>query len=131
MDISGRVNGVLRNAALWAGLGTAILAIALGGVGFLVAGFYLFLADRIGTAPAAAATGGVLLLLAILVALIGGAIIKKTKKQRPSLLAEFGGTIGMAGRLVGLLVRRDPKKALIISIIAGALAEYVTSEKKS
>jgi hypothetical protein len=130
MDISGRVNGVLRSFALWAGLGVAILAIALGGVGFLIAGFYIFLADRMGNAAAAASTGGVLLVMAIFVALIGGAIIKKTKKQRPSLLSEFGGTIGMAGRLVGMLVRRDPKKALIISIIAGALAEYVTSEKK-
>jgi hypothetical protein len=36
----------------------------------------------------------------------------------------------MAGRLVGLLVRKDPKKALILSIIAGAVAEYISSERK-
>jgi hypothetical protein len=130
MNISGRVNGVLRNAALWAGLGTAILFIALAGLGFLIAGFYIWLAGQMAHAPAAAITGGVLLLLSIFTALVGGAVIRKARVQHPSLISEFGGTIGLAGRLVGLLVRKDPKKALILSAIAGALLEYITSEKK-
>jgi len=130
MNISGRVNGVLRNAALWAGLGTAILFIALAGLGFLIAGFYIWLAGQMAHAPAAAITGGVLLLLSIATALIGGAVIRKTRARHPSFISEFGGTVGLAGRLVGLLVRKDPKKALILSAIAGALLEYITSEKK-
>ncbi len=130
MNISGRVNAVLKNAALMAGLGTAVLVIALAALGFLITAFYIFISHKTGPAAAAAITGGVLLAIAIFTAVAGAAIIRKTRKQQPSLLAEFGGTIGLAGRLVGMLVRRDPRKAIVISVILGALAEYITGEKK-
>jgi hypothetical protein len=130
MNISGRINGMLRNAALWAGLGVVIVAVVLAALGFLIAGLFLWLVHRLPAESAAAVLGGGLLIGALLLALIGGAVIRKSRRKYPSLISEFGGTIGLAGRLVGMLVRRDPKKALIISIIAGALAEYITSDKK-
>lgn len=130
MNISGRINGVLRNAALWAGLGVIIVAVVLAAIGFLITGLYMWLLHRLPPELAAAALGGGLLVGALLLAWIGGTVIRKSRRKYPSLLSELGGTIGLAGRLVGMLVRRDPKKALIISIVAGALAEYITSERK-
>jgi hypothetical protein len=56
--------------------------------------------------------------------------LKKTKKQRPSLLSEFGSTVGLATRLIGMLVRRDPKKAIILAAVSGAIAEYVMSDTR-
>ena len=81
-------------------------------------------------ATAAAITGGVMLVLAIGTGVIGGAYLKRQRDKQPSLLSEFGGLAGLAGQLIGSLVRRDPKKAVIISMILGALAEYVTSDRK-
>lgn len=130
MNISGRINGTLRNAALWAGLGVVIVAVVLAALGFLITGLFMWLTHRLPAESAAAVLGGGLLVAAVVLAWIGGAVIRKSRRKYPSLLSEFGGTIGLAGRLVGMLVRRDPKKALIISIIAGALAEYITSDKK-
>jgi hypothetical protein len=130
MNISGRIRSLLRGAALSAGVGAAFLAILLAGFGFMVAGLFIWLAQHLGVPLAAAATGGGLIIFALLFLAAGRAAIRKSRKRYPSLLAEFGGTIGMAGRLVGLLVRKDPKKALILSIIAGAVAEYISSERK-
>jgi hypothetical protein len=130
MNISGRINGVARNIALWACLGVVILGVVLAALGFLITAAFIVLAHRMDHAQAAGLLGGLLLVLALLLAWIGGAIIRNSRKRYPSLLAEFGGTIGLAGRLVGMLVAKDPKKALILSVIAGALAEYITSDRK-
>jgi hypothetical protein len=46
------------------------------------------------------------------------------------LISEFTGIAGTAGRIAGLLIRRDPRKSLILAVIAGALAEYITSDSK-
>jgi hypothetical protein len=130
MDISGRVNGVIRGIALWTALGIVILGVVLAAIGFLIAGGYIWLSHRMDHAAAAASLGGGLLAVAVLIALIGGAVIRKSRKRYPSLLTEFSGSIGLAGRLVAMLIRRDPKKALILSIVAGALAEYITNDRK-
>jgi hypothetical protein len=130
MQVGKRAAGLVKSAALWAGLAGAVCCIALAGLGFMVFGFDVWLARMLGAAAAAAITGGVLLLLAMLVAVIGGGILRGMRKRQPSMLAEFGGTVGIVARLVTLLVRRDPKKAIILSVIAGALAEYLVGEKK-
>jgi hypothetical protein len=130
MNLSRRVNSLTKNAALWAGVAMAVLCTALAGLGFLIAGFYIFLTQYINNAAAAAATGGVMLAIAILIGTIGGGLLRRMRRKQPSLVSEFGGTIGMAGRLVGLLVRKDPKKAMIISLVTGALAEYILADKR-
>jgi len=130
MNLARRFGAMARSAALWAGLATMVLCIILAGLGLLVSAFFMLLARHLGDAPAAAITGGALLVLAVIVGLLGKAILARLRRKQPSLLAEFGGTLGLAIRVFGLVVRRDPKKALIISLVAGALAEYIMSEKK-
>jgi hypothetical protein len=130
MNLSRHASLLIKGAALWTSVAVAVLCIALAGLGFLISSFFIWLAQHTGYAPAAAITGGVLLVLALATGLAGGLVLKRMRERRPSLLAELGGRVGLAGRLAGILVRRDPRKAMIISIIAGALAEYITSEKK-
>ncbi len=121
---------MVKTAALSASMAVAVLCIALAGLGFLVTGLFIWVARHTDYASASAITGGVLLLLAVAIGLIGGVVLRRIRAKQPSMLSEFGGTIGLAGRLMGILVRRDPKKAIIISIIAGALAEYIASDGK-
>jgi hypothetical protein len=108
----------------------AVLAVALAGLGFLVAAFYLYAAQHMDAERAAALTGGVLLALAVLIGAGGAAVLRKIKKPQPGLLSDLGGTLGLGIRLAGLLVRRDPRKAIIIAAVSGALAEYILSDRK-
>ena len=130
MNLSRHARLLIKGAALWTGVAVAALCIALAGLGFLITGFFIWLARHTDYASASAITGGVLLVLALATGSAGGLVLKRMRKKRPSLLAEFGGTAGIALRLAGILVRRDPRKAMIIAVVAGALAEYITSEKK-
>jgi hypothetical protein len=130
MSIQGRVSAAMRELVLGAGLGVSVLATALAGLGFLITGFFLWIEQYKSRPAAAAITGGVLLALAILIGVIGSLILKKLKKPQPSLLAEFGGIAGTAGRLAGFVIRRDPRKAMFLAVIAGAVAEYITSGDK-
>jgi hypothetical protein len=131
VNLTGRAAEALKRFALGAGIGLAVLAVALAGLGFLITGFYIWLARHVDAASAAAITGGLLALLAILIAVIGGDILRRIKKTQPGLLSDFGGTLGLGLRLAGILVRRDPKKAIIIAAVTGALAEFILSESKT
>jgi nitrate/nitrite transporter NarK len=130
MNLSRRANNLIKNAALWASVAVAVLCIVLAGIGFLITGFFICLSRHTGEASAAAITGAALLVLAAVAGLAGGYLLKRIRHRQPSLMSELSGTVGMASRLVGFLVRKDPRKAMIISIVAGALAEYITSERK-
>jgi hypothetical protein len=130
MSIQGRASAAATQLALWAGLGIVVLTVVLTAIGFLVASLFIWIDQYKPDAVAAVITGGALLLAAIVIFLIGRVILKKIKKPQPSILAEFGGIAGTAGRIAGLLIRRDPRKSLILAVIAGALAEYVTSDSK-
>jgi len=130
MSIPGRANAAVKGLALWAGLGLLVFAVVLAGIGFLISAFFIWVTEYKSHAVAAAITGGALLAAAIIVGLLGSVIIKKTRKPQPSLISEFTGIAGTAGRIAGLLIRRDPRKSLILAVIAGALAEYITSDSK-
>jgi hypothetical protein len=130
MSIQGRATAAAKELVLWAGLGVVVLSVLLAALGFLIAAFFIWIDHYKSDIVAAAITGGALLLFAIVIGIIGRVILKKIKKPQPSLLAEFGGIAGTAGRIAGLLIRRDPRKSLILAVIAGALAEYVTSDSK-
>ncbi len=130
MSISGRINATARHAAWSAGLAAACLAIGLAALGFFAAAFYIFLEGHFDAVTAALMTGGALLVLALLVAAIGAAMLKRARKRQPSLFSEFGGTLSLGIRLASILVRRDPKKAVILAAVSGALAEYVLSDNR-
>jgi hypothetical protein len=130
MNLSARASAVLRHLALSASVGIAALFIALGGLGFLIFAYYNWLQTHLPNQQAAAITGGTLILIAIAVSIIGFAIVKKLKKPQTSLLADFGGTIGLGLRLASFLVRKDPKKAIILATLAGAIAEYLLSDTR-
>jgi hypothetical protein len=125
-----RLSALLRNAALWSGLLIAVLFMLLGALGFLIAGFYIWMSHLTSPSAAAAITGGALALLAILAGVIGGIVLSRMRARQPSFVGSLGGTLGLAARIIGIAVRSDPRKALILSIVAGALAEYMTSERK-
>ena len=127
MSIPARAESAVKGLALWAGVGLAALATALLGLSFLIFAFFIWVKRFQPWDISAAITGGVLLLLAILIVLTGKAVLNRMKRQRPPLISEFTGIIATAGRIAGLLIRRDPKKSMIIAVVAGALAEYITS----
>jgi len=130
VDIAGRASSVVLRLAAVIGLGLGVLAVALTGIGFLAAGAFFHLDAIMGPAQAAAAIGAGLILLAILIALTGAWCLKKFKKRRPSLLAQFNATYGLGARLLGLLIRRDPKKAVLLAALAGAVIEFLMADDK-
>lgn len=130
IDIGGRVTSVVVRAAAAIGIGVIVLAIVLAGLGFLAAGAYLRLAHGLGPAEAAAAMGAALFVLAVLVGLFGAWSLKTFRKRRPSLLSEFNATFGLGARLLTLLVRKDPKKAILLAAMTGAIVEYLLGDEK-
>jgi hypothetical protein len=130
MSIPARAEAVVKGLTLWAGLGVAVLGIVFIALGFLIAGFFLWVARHAPHDAAAAITGGVLLLIAIIVLLIGRTALKRMKRRQPPLMSEFTGILISAGRIAGLLIRKDPRKSLVLAVIAGAVAEYITSGDK-
>jgi hypothetical protein len=129
MNLSGRVSAFLRHYGLAIGLGVTVLCIGLAGLGFLIAGYYVWLTSHFAAAPAAAIAGATLLALAVLTAIIGSALIKRMKKPEGSLFGDAASTLGLGMRLASMLIRRDPKKALILAAISGALAEWLLSDE--
>jgi hypothetical protein len=130
MNVTARIGAAVKGLALAIGLGIAVLVIALAGVGFLTAAFYLHFANLLGPIRAAAVTGGTLAVAALLVALIGAAVLKRSKKPQPGWLSDFSGAMGLGLRLATALVRRDPKKAMVIAAVTGVLAELIFSDGK-
>jgi hypothetical protein len=130
MDIAGRATSVVLRLAAAVGLGAGVLCIILAGIGFIAAGIFIHLDHRLGPAAAAAAIGGGLIILAILIALVGAYGLKKLRKRRPSLIAEFSATFGLGARLIGLLVRRDPRKAVLLAAMTGAIVEYLLGDDR-
>ncbi len=130
MSISSRASAAAKQFALAAGLGIVVLCAILAGCGFLVAALYIAVAEHFPAAQAASITGAAIIALAILIGLIGAAILRKLKKPQPSMLAEFGSTVGLVTKLAGILVRRDPKKAVILAAVSGAIIEYVMGDRR-
>ncbi len=129
MSLSRHVSFYARASALWGGMGLAVALLGVAAAGFFIAAFYIWLAAHLAPALAALITGAALLTLALALGLIGGAVLRAARARQRAQLAEFSLTLGTALRLAAYLVRRDPKKALIFSLIAGALAEFFTSER--
>jgi len=126
MNLSRYVSALAKNAALALAVYLIVACITLTGAGFVIAGLFLLLLRDTSPAGAAVITGAVLFALAALAGAGGGLMLAASRRRRPGLLAEFGGALG----LITLLVRRDPKRAMLFAALAGALAEYFTGERK-
>lgn len=125
MSLSRHARFYARASALWGGMGLAVLLLGFAAAGFFIAAFYLWLAAHFAPALATLITGAALLALALAIGFIGGAVLRAARARERAQLAQFSLTLGTALRLAAYLVRRDPKKALIFSLIAGALAEFL------
>jgi len=130
MSIQGRVQAAVKGAVLAAALGAVVFCIFTAALGFLIAGLFSWIHHLWPQYNAAAITGGILVVAAIITFGLGTAILRKLKKPQPSILTEFTGMAGMAGRLAALLIRKDPRKSVVLAVLAGAVAEYLTSSDK-
>jgi hypothetical protein len=133
MSIADRAEAAVKGMILWVGVGVAALSVALAGLGFLIAGLFLWLKQARSAPTAAAITGGVLLLVAIGLSVIGVLVLRQIRRRQPRLMAELGGLLGIAtslARLITLAIRSDMRKSLVLAMIAGAVTEYISSPGK-
>ena len=121
---------VAKSAALWSGLATAVLCLVLAAFAFLAASLFIWMASHLGAAAAAALTAVSLLLLAGLVMIFGAILLARRRRRAPELFADTAGTIATLTSLIALLVRQDPKRALLLALLSGALLEYFAAAEK-
>jgi uncharacterized protein (DUF58 family) len=79
-------------------------------------------------AAATSITGGALLALAAAIWFAGNALLQKARRKQRAERAELIGTAALILRLASTLIRRDPKKAVILALFAGAVAEFLMGE---
>jgi hypothetical protein len=118
---------MLKSAALWGALATIVLCLVLAALAFLTAAVFIWLASHVGAAGAAAITALALLLLALQIMLFGGILLARLRDKAPGLFEDTASTITLLTSLVTLAVRRDPKRTLLLALIAGALTEYMAA----
>lgn len=128
MSFTRRAGALARTAAVWGGFATVALCLVLAALGFLAAALFIWVAAHLGAAAAAALTGAALLLLALSAMLGGRMALNKLRRSAPGLFDDTLGTLSMLTSIVGLLVRQDPKRAILLSLLAGALTEYFTAK---
>jgi hypothetical protein len=116
----------LKSAAIWAGLGVAVLCLVLAAFGLLAVALFIFVAHRWGEAAGAGITALALLFVAGLVVLSGALFFNRARHRTPAIFADTAGTIAMVTSIANMLVRRDPKRAILLSLLAGAVTEYFT-----
>jgi hypothetical protein len=124
MSLVRHAGAVLQRGALWGALATIVLCLVLAALAFLTAAIFIWLAHHLGAAGAAAVTALALLLLALQIALFGGLWLAKLRNNGPGLFDDAASTIAMLTSIATLLVRRDPKKTLLLALLGGALTEY-------
>lgn len=130
MNLARRAGFIGKSAALWVVMAIAVLCTALGALGFFTAAFLIWVSHYLGPAAAAAIAGVVLLVAACTIALGFTLILRRMKARQPSLASEAVGTLSLAMRFATLIVRRDPRKAVLAALIVGAIAEYFSSDRQ-
>ncbi len=98
----------------------------LAAFGLLAVALFLFADQHWGAPAAAAITALALLLIAAQVLLAGALIFGRVRRRTPDLFGEAAGTIAMLTSIANIFVRRDPKRAILLSLLAGAVTEYFT-----
>lgn len=122
---------VLKSAALWGALATIVLCLVLGAFAFLAAALFIWMAAHLGAAGAAALTAFLLLLLAGLVMIFGAITLARLRRRAPALFADPAAGIATITSLIALLVRRDPKRTLLLALLSGAVTEYFAATDKT
>lgn len=98
-----------KHAALWGALATVALCLVLAGLGFLVAGLCIWLAQHFGDAAAATITGGSLLLFALVVSLGGSLLLGRRRRRERSPLADVAAAVTSV-MVESLVTRRKAKQ---------------------
>ncbi|WP_298213918.1 hypothetical protein [Acidocella sp.] len=130
MNLTRRAGMIGRNVALWVFMVMAVLTMALGALGFFVAALLFWLSEHIGPAGATAVAGAVLLLFALATGIISSVVLRRMRARQPSLAMEGMGAVSLGLRLATMAIRRDPRKAVLGALIAGAIAEYFAGNAK-
>lgn len=112
------MGGVRRYA--WAGvLAASALAVALGGLGFLVAGLYLELSIRLTPPAAALAVGGGLLAAAVLVLLAARGLLRRPGRAGAAPAAPMADAGGPMAEEAVRWARTHPYVAMGAAALAG------------
>lgn len=133
MSIQSHAQSVMKRMMLTAGIGMAAGAAATIASGFLLAAFFVWLTEHFGVPAAAALMAAFLLICAAMISAIGAMIVKRMKRRESSLWAEIASTATIAksvGALITMVIRKDPKKALVLAAVAGVVAEYLTTDRR-
>lgn len=117
-----------KTATLWVTMVIALLCTALTALGLLAAALLIWLDHYFGLAPAVALTGALLLLVTLCIFIGFRLALKQMHNKAPSLGGNLFGMAAMAMRVALLAVRRSPRKAVVLAVILGALADYLTAK---
>ncbi len=128
MSLTRHASIFAKLTALWVGVAAAVLALCLAATGFFVAAFYIWLTAHFAPMAATSITGGALVVLAAATGLTGSALLRRARCKQRAERTELIGTAALFLRLASTLIRRDPKKAVILALLAGAVAEFFMGE---
>ena len=125
MTITRRVSSYSKMATLWVAMVIAALCTSLGALFFFTAALLIWIDHYVGPAAAAALAGLALLLEAIAILIGCQLVLKRMRARQPGGLGgDFLGLAATGLRLATLTFRRSPRKALIVAMILGAVADY-------
>lgn len=127
MSLARHAASLAKSAVLWTGFTAIALCLVVTALGFLTAAFFIWLTAHFGAAAAAALTAAALLFMALAAMLLGRLILYRIRARTPGLFEDAAGTIAMLTTLAGLFVRQDPKRAILLALLAGAATEYFTA----
>lgn len=130
MNLARRAGFLGKSAALWVIMALAALCTSLGALGFFTAAFLIWLSDYLGNAAAFAIAGVMLLVVTGLIALVFTLILRRMRARQPSLAAEGLGSLSMVLRLATFAIQKDPRRAVLGALIAGAIAEYFSGDRR-
>ncbi|WP_297370206.1 hypothetical protein [Acidocella sp.] len=128
MELPARLSAALRTGLLALAVALLALMLCLVAFGFLVAGFCLWLTAHLGAPAASAITGAALLVLAALIALGGVLLARRSRAAPPETSEAVAGSaaLPLLSALLGALVRKSPKAALIGALLLGMLSEFLS-----
>ncbi|MDE1905314.1 MAG: hypothetical protein KGH75_02530 [Rhodospirillales bacterium] len=129
MNLSRRASFLGKSVALWVAITMVVLFVALSALGLLIAAFIVWLSHLLGFAAAAAIAGGILLVIAAIIMGVGALALRRRRTRLPSLTSEALGMASLGMRMAAFVIRRDPSKALLVAMLAGALAEHFSRSR--
>ena len=129
MNLARRASFLGKSVALWVTITMVVLCVALSALGLLIAAFIVWLSHLLGFAAAAAIAGAVLLVIAVIIMGVGAFVLRRRRTRLPSLTSEVLGMASLGMRMAAFVIRRDPSKAVLAAMLAGAVAEYFSRNR--